>query len=97
MIKPITLERIDTCPSCKAKRSLELYNSKNKPLKFSDLLDKNVNLKETVHDLSYIKCQKCNKRFFPRWQDDKIFVTERMNLEDFMALFAANKKKAEST
>lgn len=97
MIKPVKFNRPDTCPNCGGKRSLELYNHKNNPMNYSIMLDQNVNVKEKVNDLAYIKCKKCNKEFFPRWQDGKILVTEDMNEDDFMALYKAMKKKAEST
>ena len=64
---------------------------------YSIMIDQHVNLKDKVVDLAYIKCKKCGKEFFPRWQSDKILTTEDMNVDDFMALYKAMKKKAEST
>ena len=64
---------------------------------YSIMIDQHINLKDKVVDLAYIKCKKCGKEFFPRWQSDKILTTEDMNVDDFMALYKAMKKKAEST
>ena len=97
MIKPVTFDRPDTCPHCGGARALELYNHKNAPLNYSIMIDQHVNLKDKVSDLAYMKCNKCGQEFFPRGQSDKILVTEDMNEDDFMALYKAMKKKAEST
>lgn len=97
MIKPVTFDRPDTCPHCGRARALELYSHKNTPMHYSIMIDQHVNLKDKVVDLAYIKCKKCGKEFFPRWQNDKILTTEDMNEDDFMALYKAMKKKAEST
>mgnify|MGYP005951875775 CR=1 FL=1 len=72
MIKPVTFDRPDTCPHCGGARALELYNHKNIPMHYSIMIDQHVNLKDKVVDLAYIKCKKCGKEFFPRWQSDKI-------------------------
>ena len=58
------------------------------------LLCKNCNTVNSIFDFT---CKKCGKEFFPRWQSDKILTTEDMNVDDFMALYKAMKKKAEST
>ena len=41
MMKPIIIDREDTCPSCNCKRALEVYNSKDSPLRYSLILDQN--------------------------------------------------------
>ena len=95
--RPFTFDRPDTCPYCETKRSLELYNHRKTPMNYSIMLDQKVNLKDRVFDLAYMKCKKCGKEYFPRWQDNKILPALDMNVEDFMALYKSMNKKAEST
>lgn len=95
--KPFIIQRPDTCPHCATKRSLELYNHKDNPMNYSLMLDQHVNLKEKVVDLAYMQCKKCGYKTFPRWQDGLILPSDEMNIDDFMALYKAMKKKAEST
>lgn len=95
--KPFIIQRPDTCPHCGTKRVLELYNHRDRPMNYTLMLDQHANLKEKVVDLAYMKCKKCGSKYFPRWQDGKILPTEDVNVDDFMALYKAMKKKAEST
>ena len=97
LTKPFIINRPDTCPHCSTKRSIELYNYKDKPLNYSVMLDQHIDLKDKIIGLSYMKCKKCGSTYFPRWQDNIILPTEDMNVGDFMALYKAMKKKAEST
>ena len=41
MIRGIIYDREDTCPHCKRKRALELYDRNDKPGYFSIILDRN--------------------------------------------------------
>lgn len=92
-MKPFEFLRPDYCPNCKQERSLELYNSIDKPMNYSIMIDRNVDIHKKVIDLSYMKCKKCKKCFFPRWQDGKIYPLEPMNEHDFMSYFKSSYKK----
>ena len=86
MMKPIIIDREDTCPSCNCKRALEVYNSKDNPLRYSLILDQNK--LDKLVDVRYLKCKVCGARYFPRWQTDrKVRCAEKMNINDFMSLY----------
>ena len=40
-MRGVTYDREDTCPICKRKRALELYDRNNKPGNLSIILDRN--------------------------------------------------------
>lgn len=86
-MKPIILQRSDTCPKCHSSKSLEIYNSKRVPLHYSNLLDRRVDLKDKLVDVAYIECKKCKTRFLPRWEDGVVKVMEGLNYSDFMAQY----------
>lgn len=92
-MKPIILQRSDTCPKCNTSKSLEIYNSKNKPLYYSSLLDKKVDLKNRLIDISYIECKHCHSRFFPRWQDGVVRPMDNISYSDFMAQYKYSKDR----
>ena len=67
MIKGMQYEREDTCPICRAKRSLDLYDSYDKRIYFSNILDRNKLDKLHSKKLYYIKCCNCGTKFKINW------------------------------
>lgn len=77
--------RNDECPICGSERSLECYDMKNKPIRFTLFID-NKNFDRLKHRaLSYMKCRKCGSVFNIDWNDngEPYPLTER-KLNDFM-------------
>lgn len=91
--KPFEFGRPDICPYCNSNRALEVYNRFDKPMNYSFILDRKQNPSEKLIDIEYIKCKKCYKKFFPRWEGDILYPNEEMNEHDFMAYYKANKDK----
>lgn len=75
MMNGVTYDREDTCPCCKRKRALELYDKNDKPGYFSMLLDKNLIDRLASRPFYYMKCTVCNKEFRIDWsQENRIPV-----------------------
>ena len=73
MIRGVTYDREDTCPKCKRKRSLELYDRNNRPAYFSMLLDRNELNRLFSRPFYYMKCKMCDTEFRIDWgQGDEI-------------------------
>lgn len=80
--------REDTCLSCGSERSMELYDSKNKPVRFTFLLDSNQTNRLINRELEYFKCKHCGKEFRIDMTDPTIpKPLSSIKLEDFMRSF----------
>lgn len=86
MIRGVTYDREDTCPICRRKRSLDLYDRNNRPAYFPILLDRNELDRLYSRPFYYMKCKVCNTEFRIDWgQDGKIPVPLTGNkLENFL-------------
>jgi len=75
MIRGIIYDREDTCPNCKRKRSLELYDRNNKPAYFSLILDKGEIERLHQRQFYYFKCKICDQEYRIDWsQENRIPV-----------------------
>lgn len=96
MIHGITYDREDTCPICKRKRSLDLYDKNNKSCNFSLILDKNDLSRLKSRPFYYFKCKSCGKEFRIDWSyENRIPVPLIGNklkyfLEDYMNSYENN-------
>lgn len=90
MTKGVFYDREDTCPYCKRKRVLELYDRNNNPARFTMILDTGKTERLLQRQFYYMKCTACNKEFRIDWtQDNRIPVPLLGNklryfLEDYM-------------
>ena len=75
LIKPFTIEREDYCIKCKTKKSIELYNIYDKPMRYSNLLDysNTIDLSSILDNssLSYMRCKKCGTIYKIYWRGNK--------------------------
>ena len=75
MVRGVYYDREDTCPYCKRKRALEIYDKNNKPGYFSMILDRNQPERFLSRPFYYIKCVMCNAEFRIDWsQENRIPV-----------------------
>ena len=73
MIRGIIYDREDTCPNCKRKRALDLYDKNNRPARFPLLLDRNEIDRLYKKQYYYFKCSMCGKEYRIDWtQPNKI-------------------------
>lgn len=70
MINGVTYDREDTCPICKRKRALELYDKNNNPARFSLILDRNELDKLQSRQFYYMKCEACDTEFRIDWSQE---------------------------
>ena len=70
MIRGVTYDREDTCPICKRKRALELYDKNNKPALFPLILDRKQIDKLYSRAFYYMKCDMCEKEFRIDWSQE---------------------------
>ena len=82
MIKPFTFDREDTCPSCKSERSIEAYDYNDRSLRLTLSIDTNRSIK--YRNIKYLKCRKCGKRFFPKWNTEYPTPMSEDSFELFM-------------
>lgn len=92
LIRPMTFQRLDTCPVCRKEKAIDAYNSFKKGMGYSSAIDLNIDMEKWGIDISYFRCHACGRTFFPRWQDGKVMPMEDLNQEDFMKLYMYNKK-----
>lgn len=96
MIQGITYDREDTCPDCKRKRALELYDKNNNPIHFSLILDRGELDRLHNRALYYFKCSMCGKEYRIDWsQENRIPVPLIGNklkyfLEDYIDSYEEN-------
>ena len=75
MIRGVTYDREDTCPNCKRKRALEIYDKNNNPGYFSMILDRNQLERFHNRPFYYIKCAICGQEYRIDWsQENRIPV-----------------------
>ena len=92
----VIYDREDTCPICKRKRALELYDKNNKPAYFSIILDRGQLERLQSRPFYYMKCSMCGKEFRIDWSyDNRIPVPLlgdklRYFLEDYMNSYEDN-------
>ena len=67
MIPGVTYDREDTCPICKRKRALELYDRNDRPGYFSMILDRNELGRLKSRPFYYMKCAVCGQEFRIDW------------------------------
>lgn len=70
------IPRDDSCSICHNDRCVELYDARNKPIRYTILLDKleeqpEYKSKINLLDLSYFKCIRCNHIFKLDWSNNK--------------------------
>ena len=93
MIHGVTYDREDTCPICKRKRSLELYDKNDRPGLFSVMLDRGQLDRLHSRPFYYMKCTICGEQFRIDWsQPNRIPVPLLGNklryfLEDYMSSY----------
>lgn len=67
MINGVFYDREDTCPICKRKRALEIYDKNNKPGYFTMILDRNILERFHSKQFYYMKCTACGEEFRIDW------------------------------
>ena len=82
MIKPFEFDREDTCPSCKSHRSLEAYDYNYNPLRLTLAIDTNRSIK--YKNIKYLRCKRCGKEFFPKWNTEYPTPMSKDSFELFM-------------
>lgn len=70
MIHGISYDREDTCPICKRKRALEIYDKNNRPGYLSMILDKGELDRFQNRQFYYMKCTICKKEFRIDWSNE---------------------------
>lgn len=91
-MKPFSYDREDTCPECRTERAIEAYDHNNNQLKLSLSIDNNVPIK----NVSYLKCKKCKKEFFPNWITDYPTPMTDQSFELFMGGYVTAYKQSET-
>ena len=94
-MKPFRIERVDTCPKCGAKRSIEGYTKYDKPIKLSLRIDRDMEFEGNIY---YLKCSRCGQEYFPKWLPlSKFpFPMHDSDYENFMNGYILSYEKAES-
>lgn len=70
MIRGVIYDREDTCPKCKRKRALELYDKYNKPGRFTIMLDRNDFRPLHIRSFYYMKCTHCGQEYRIDWSNE---------------------------
>lgn len=70
MIRGVSYDREDTCPQCRRKRALEIYDKYNKPGYFSIILDRNQLDRFLNKQFYYMKCTMCGKEYRIDWSQE---------------------------
>lgn len=91
MINLIERIRPDDCLNCGGKRTIELYDIKDNPVRYSVLLNNNTELYLDKRKLKYFKCRKCGKIYNLDWMKKSYPVPlTGIKIDDFMREY--NKK-----
>lgn len=61
--------REDTCINCGSKRSVELYDINNNPVRYTILIDTDSLSKLKSKKLSHFQCRKCKKIYSLDWSN----------------------------
>lgn len=72
----VRLKRNDSCPFCGNDRCIDIYDTRDKSINYTyllDMLEKNPNFKADYSnsDLSYARCKTCGKIFMIDWTRSK--------------------------
>ena len=70
----VRLPRVDYCTQCHTPRAIECYDTNDKPLNYTHLLDyqeqgRKIELKDRM--MMYMKCRYCGHVYCIDWQFDK--------------------------
>lgn len=80
--------RNDECPICKSKRSLEGYDMKDKPVRFTLFIDGNNLERLKYRALSYLKCRRCRNVFKIDWDDNgEPYPLSKQKMDDFITKY----------
>lgn len=82
----ISFIRQDSCPICKCNECIECYDTNNKPINFTKILDyleKDIFINLKLREFAYMKCKSCGKKFELNWcdRDIPIPLTNRHQLD----------------
>lgn len=95
--KVIEIQRPDYCIQCNTKKSIECYSIYNKPIHYSNLLDR-LNRNESIDSildnaqLSHMICRKCGKTYDISWSIDN-HIPIPLTTDIFYNYFMDNYKK----
>ena len=70
MVRGVIYDREDTCPNCKRKRALDLYDKFGKPARFPLMLDRNDFRQLHFRQFYYMKCSECGQEYRIDWSND---------------------------
>lgn len=96
MIRGVTYDREDTCPACKRKRALDLYDRNDKPAYFPIILDRGQLERLNNRTFYYFKCSMCGQEFRIDWSNDNRIPVPllgnklRYFLEDYISSYEGN-------
>ena len=73
----VSIVREDSCPCCKNKRCIDLYNSKGSPMRYTLILDqRDLGKIDHIPDneyVMYMMCSRCRMKFIIDWQQSPIW------------------------
>lgn len=94
-MKPFDYDRADTCPNCKAERSIEGFTFNDKPIRLSLAIDQKRDISNM--GIRYLRCSKCRMEFFPKWLNGYPTPMVDSNYIDFLNGYKECMKRAETT
>lgn len=68
-MKLMTRVRNDTCPHCNSERTIEGYDMKDRPIRFTLYMDNGNTDRLKDKSLSHFKCRRCGSIFNIDWTD----------------------------
>lgn len=90
MNKLYMIYRNDTCTICNGYRSLELYDRFDKPLHYSQCIDRKEEKKLFYKGARYFKCKKCQAIFDIKWEDEIPRVAIDIDFLTFSQIYKNN-------
>lgn len=93
----IEFERPDYCVECSTRKSIECYTIYDKPIGYTDLINRLRRNEDIDHilknnQLSYMKCRKCGKVYIIFWNTEN-HIPEPLRSDIFYNDFMDNFKK----
>src|SRR5699024_4584466 len=80
--------RNDHCPVCDSDRSLEVYDMKNRPVRFTLFIDGGNLDRLKTKSLSYLKCRKCGAVFKIDWEgNESPYPLTDQKMNDFIVKY----------
>lgn len=80
--------RNDHCPVCDSDRSLEVYDMKNRPVRFTLFIDGGNLDRLKTKSLSYLKCRKCGAIFKIDWEgNESPYPLTDQKMNDFIVKY----------